>query len=128
MTIQDITTILEEAQLPVAYYQFNDDTPQQLPFICWVITGHNDVMADNINYAPVVRLVVELYTETKDFELEETVRGILINHGIAFTQDGSDIDSEQMHLETFTTELAITQPEPTPETPGEEEGNNNTGV
>lgn len=127
MTIQDITTILEQTQLPVAYYQFADDTPQQLPFICWLITSHNDVMADNKNYAPVVRLVVELYTESKDFALEETVRGVLTDNDIAFTQDGSDIDSEQMHLETFTTELAITQPEPTPETPGTDEGDNTEG-
>lgn len=127
MTIQDITTILEQTQLPVAYYQFQDDTPQELPFICWLITSHNDVMADNINYAPVVRLVVELYTESKDFALEETVRGVLTDNDIAFTQDGSDIDSEQMHLETFTTELAITQPEPTPETPGTDEGDNTEG-
>lgn len=107
MTISDLNRILEDIGLPFAYYQFNDDTPQQLPFICWVITGHNDVHADNINYVPIQRVVIELYTEAKDFALEEQVRGILTDHDIAFAQDGEEIDAEKMHLETFVTDLVI---------------------
>ena len=107
MTISDLNSILQEMGLPFAYYQFNDDTPQQLPFICWVITGHDDLFADDVNYVPIQRVVIELYTNAKDFALEEQVRGVLTQHGIAFAQDGEEIDSEKMHLETFVTEIII---------------------
>lgn len=112
MTIQELNGILDEIGLPYAYYQFDDDTPQQLPFICWMITAHNDFMADGINYTEIVHLVIELYTNKKDFVTEQTVRGVLTSHGIPFTQDGTEIDSEGMHLETFVTEFVMTEAAP----------------
>ena len=119
MTIQELNGILDEIGLPYAYYQFDDDTPQQLPFICWMITAHNDFMADGINYTEIVRLVIELYTNKKDFVAEQTVRCVLTSHGIPFTQDGAEIESEQMHLETFVTEFVLTEAAPETPTPAE---------
>ena len=123
MTVSEINTILESTGLPVAYYQFDNDTPQQLPFICWLITAHNDVMADNGNYTEVMRLVIELYTESKDFALEQQLRAVLAENDIAFLQEGTEIDAEQMHLETFTTELVINWAEP-PTDPEADDANN----
>ena len=109
MTTQEVFSMLSGVNVPVAYYQFPDDTAQAPPFICFFYTESNDVLADNINYQKVERLVVELYTDNKDFDLESQVESALNNNDLVYTRDETYLDSERMYEVIYTTEVVITE-------------------
>lgn len=108
MTYKQVATMVASCGLPYAYYQFPDGTEQAPPFICFLYDSNNDFIADGINYATVVNLHVELYTDNKDFTLESTVESVLNSSGLAFDKSEVYIDTEKMYQITYTTEVVIT--------------------
>ena len=108
MTHQEIATMIAGIGLPNAYYQFSEDTAVPPPFICFYFTGDNDVIADNSNYQKIDELTVELYTDEKDFNLEAQVEDALNAAGLVYSRDETYIDSEQMHMTTYYTDVVIT--------------------
>ena len=105
MTYQGINTMIGEIGLPYAYYQFDEGTGQQPPFICWMLDNNDDLYADNSNYQRICVLTIELYTDTKDFTLEKLVE----NHikDMTYTKSDTHLDSERMHLTIYTMEVVI---------------------
>lgn len=99
--------MLGEIGLPYAYYQFDEGTGQQPPFMCWYIEGINDLYADNINYQGIGQLTVELYTDAKDPALEMMVEQFLTSHGMSYTKEGTYLDTERMHETIYTMEVII---------------------
>lgn len=96
--------------LPYAYDHFNDADgahPQGPPFICFLYPNSDDFIADNINYARITRLVIELYTDNVDFDLEGAVEAALIAAELPFTRDQQYIESERMYMTTYNTEVLI---------------------
>ncbi len=93
--------------VPVAYYQFNDDTGRQPPFICFFYSNSDDMAADNSNYAKIEALSIELYTDAKDFELEAAIEDALRENNLTWVRQEEFIDSEQMHETIYTTEVLI---------------------
>lgn len=116
MTYAEVASMVAEIGLDYAYYEFPDDTQKQLPFVCFLFTGSDDAYADNINYVDKRTLVIELYTRNKDFETEETVRGVLLSHKLAFTQADDYLHDEQCYITTFTTQVIITPATPSQST------------
>lgn len=106
MTYPEIDAMIGEVGLPYAYYQF-PETGQQPPFICWMLDGIDDLYADNINYQRIVVLVVELYTDEKDFEKEAAVEAVLAAHGLSYGMAEQYIDSERMHETVYTMEVVV---------------------
>lgn len=106
MTYPEIDAMIGEVCLPYAYYQF-PETGQQPPFICWMLDGIDDLYADNINYQRIVVLVVELYTDEKDFEKEAAVEAVLAAHGLSYGMAEQYIDSERMHETVYTMEVVV---------------------
>ena len=98
--------------LDYAYDHFTDDTEHKLPFICFLFGISNDLAADNVNYQRIRTLDIELYTENKDFTLEETVESVLNSNGFVYSRDEDWIDSEQMYMVRFSTEVVITDEPP----------------
>lgn len=109
MTTQEVFSMLSGINIPVAYYQFPDDTVKAPPFICFFYTNSVDVLADNTNYQKVERLVVELYTDNKDFSLESQVETALNNKELVYTRDETYLDSERMYEVIYTTDVVITE-------------------
>lgn len=107
MTFPEINVMLDELNLPYAYYQFDEGTGQQPPFICWYVEGINDLYADNINYQGIGQLTIELYTDTKNPVLETIVERLLSERGISYGKDGTYIESERMHETIYTMEVII---------------------
>lgn len=93
--------------LPNAYYVFPKKTEQAPPFICFYFPGSDDLMADNTNYAQIRQLVIELYTENKDFALEATVESALTAHELPFSRTELYLDGEKMYMITYNTEVVI---------------------
>lgn len=96
-----------ETPVPFAYYQFTADTAKEPPFICYYFTQSDDFGADNINYAPIRRAVIELYTDKKDFSLEQAVEALLASNELVYTKSETYIDSEQMQLTSYEMEVII---------------------
>ena len=99
--------MIESIGLPFAYYQFDEGTGQQPPFICFFYPQDNDVLADNTNYVKVSRLVIELYTDNKDFALEAAVEAALAGAGLVYSRSEEKLDDERMFEVIYTTEVII---------------------
>lgn len=107
MTFQEISNMVEDIGLPFAYYQFPEGTGQQPPFICFYFPENDDFVADNINYAKIEALRVELYTDEKDFALEAEVEAALNEAGLVYSRTETPIESERMYLVSYDTEVLI---------------------
>lgn len=107
--------IEDGVNVPAAYRQFPEGDPQNPapspPFICYYFSDSYDFIADNTNYQRIRLLDVELYTDNKDFALEEAVEAALNAHGLVYSREETYIDSEQMYMVVFTTNVAITDEE-----------------
>lgn len=109
MTTQEIATMVASIGLPYAYYQFPDGTGTEPPFLCFMYTGDNDFKADGKNYQKIEHLVIELYTDNKDFALEATVEGVLDANGMVWTRGEEWLDSEKMCMVVYGMDVVITE-------------------
>lgn len=107
--LDSITT--DSKPVPYAYYQFSEDTAQPPPFICFYYSGDNDFLADNSNFKRIAVLVIELYTDEKDFALEKAVENALASNELVYSKAESYIDSEKMLMVTYETNVVITEGE-----------------
>lgn len=107
MTYKEIAQLIDGIGYPYAYYQFEKETAKEPPFICFYYTGRDDMLADDTNYAQITELVIELYTDNKDFAAEAAVESALEAAEIVYEKDETYIDSERMYMITYTTEVLI---------------------
>jgi hypothetical protein len=101
MTKSEIATLVESFGFPNAYYQFSEDTAQPPPFVCFYISGSYDFGADNLNYQAIRELIIELYTDEKDYAAEAVIETALQTAGIFYQTEETYIDSEQMYAVLF---------------------------
>ena len=109
MTYKQVAEMVSSIGVPYAYYQFPNNTGIAPPFVCFYFNSSNDFAADNTNYQRIRQLSLELYTDNKDFTLEQTVENILNQNGLVYARDEAFIDSEKMNMVTYTTEIIITE-------------------
>lgn len=104
---QKIADMIDEIGIPYAYYEFPDGTEQAPPFICFLFPESTDLYADDSNYVRKRRLVVELYTDDKDFALEATVEAKLAKYGLTFAKAENHIASERMWQISYEMEVIL---------------------
>lgn len=105
MTAIQLKELVAGLGLPYAYYQFSKNTAKPPPFVCYYLSGSDDFAADGVNYAKIRQLVIELYTKHKDFELEAQIESALSAAGIFFVVDETPIESQQMYMVVYTSEI-----------------------
>lgn len=105
MTYQEVYTMLQGIGLPVTYYQWPEDHAPDPPYLVFYYPGDNDFKADDSNYAKIRQLVVELYTDEKDFAQEAAVEAAL--DGMVYERDETYLDSERMFEVSYTMEVLI---------------------
>lgn len=110
MTTQEVAAMIQEIGLPNAYYRF-PETGQAPPFVCFFYANSNDFLADDTNYQKIEHLIVELYTDDKDFEKEATVERVLQDHGMVYTREETYIDAERMYEVVYEMDVVITKGE-----------------
>ena len=111
MTYRQVAEMVSSIGVPYAYYQFPNNTGIAPPFVCFYFNSSNDFAADNTNYQRIRQLSLELYTDNKDFTLEQTVENVLNQHGLVYSREETYLDSEKMYMVTFMTEIIITEGE-----------------
>ena len=109
MTYKQVAQIIAGIGLPYAYDHFDEGNAAEPPFICFFFEGSDDFTADNTNYQRIRPLTVELYTDNKDFSLENTVETALNAAGLVFSRNETYIDSERMYEVSYETEIIITE-------------------
>ena len=109
MTYPEVKTLLETTGLQVVYYQWPDGHAPDPPYIVFYFPGDNDFIGDNSNYQKIRELTVELYTDQKDFALEETVEEVMSS--LVYSRYETYIDSERMYQVVYETEVLITEEE-----------------
>ena len=115
MTYQEIYEMIESFGLPAAYNHFTQETVPPPPFIVFYYPNSADDMADNINFGRIRALTIELYTDNKDFTLEETIEAGLANYMIPYEKSEAYIDSEHMYQIVYEVEFVLKDPEPDPD-------------
>lgn len=109
MTYREIAQMIAGIGLPYAYDHFDEGNASPPPFICFYFDGSDDLAADNSNYQRIRPLTLELYTDNKDFSLEETVEAALNSAGLVFSRSETYIDSERMYEVVYTTNIIISE-------------------
>lgn len=97
MTWGEFGATIRTTGLRAAYHHFN--TPQKLPFIVFAQDGRDDLNADNTHYVKIIDGYVELYTDTKQPDLEESIETTLAEHQIPYSWENEIyIDSEKIYM------------------------------
>lgn len=109
MTYQEVADMVAGIGLPYAYYEFPDGTDLAPPFVCYLFPGSDDLAADDSNYQKVRPCRLELYTDTKDFQLEARVESALKAAGLFYTRDEGYLDGERMNMVTYDFTVFITE-------------------
>lgn len=105
MTHQEVMTMLAEMNLPYAYDHFVEGESPDPPFLVFLYPGSNHFAADGKVYFKVNRLNIELYTDKKDVELEETVEAVLDRHGIFYGKSEVWIEFENLYEVLYQMEV-----------------------
>lgn len=105
MTHQEVMTMLAEMNLSYAYDHFVEGESPDPPFLVFLYPGSNHFAADGKVYFKVNRLNIELYTDKKDVELEETVEAVLDRHGIFYGKSEVWIESENLYEVLYQMEV-----------------------
>ena len=105
MTHQEIIEMMNEVKLPYAYHHFVEGESPDPPFLVFLYPGSDNCAADGKGYFKVNRLNIELYTDLKDVELEETVEAVLDRHGIFYVKSEVWIESENLYEVLYQMEV-----------------------
>lgn len=109
MTTAEVNQMIESTGIPSAYRQFTKATAKEPPFICFYYPGDHDMIADNVNFATINELIVELYTDNKDFNAEAVVEAALKDAGLSWSRQETYIDAEKMYMVAYSTEVLINE-------------------
>lgn len=108
MTLGELTKILEATGYPVAYSHFIATSTKPVPappYICFLVDGSANLMADNKVYHKINDLNIELYTVKKDLTAEAKLEQVLDDHEIPYDSYGIFIESEKMYQKIYETRL-----------------------
>ena len=105
MTHQEVLKMLDEMKLPYAYHHFVEGESTDPPFLVFLYPNSDNFAADGMVYFKVNRLNIELYTDLKDVELEETVEAVLDKHGIFYEKSEVWIESENLYEVLYQMEV-----------------------
>ena len=82
MTCEDIVSMLDPMNLPLAYHHYAEGEAPELPYLIYVLPNTNNFHADGKVYAKINQLDIELYTAVKNPELEAQLENILDDNGL----------------------------------------------
>lgn len=105
MTHQEVLEMMNEVKLPYAYHHFVEGESPDPPFLVFLYPGSDNFAADGKVYFKVNRLNIELYTDLKDVELEETIEAVLDEHGIFYEKSEVWIETENLYEVLYQTEV-----------------------
>ncbi|OUB16755.1 hypothetical protein BK704_02275 [[Bacillus thuringiensis] serovar konkukian] len=108
MNLIELKKILDATGYPVAYSHFIATSGKPAPappYICFLVDGSANLMADNKVYHKIDDANIELYTTKKDLAAEAKLEKVLDDHEIPYDSYGTFIESEKMYQKIYETRL-----------------------
>lgn len=98
MTVEKIEDILDQINMPWAYYSFNASGKKASPppYIVYLSRRPEHICADNKVSLKISNFTLELYTDFKDLLSEASVEGILDLNNIVYEKDEAYIDDQNL--------------------------------
>ncbi|HFJ9378938.1 TPA: hypothetical protein ACGW65_003320 [Bacillus paranthracis] len=108
MTLSELKKILDATGYPVAYSHFaatiGNPVPKP-PFICYLVTGSPNMIADSKVHFKISDVNIELYTAKKDLVAEAKLEKVLDDNEIPYESSEIYIDSEKLFQKIYETRL-----------------------
>ena len=105
MTYDEIVEMTEEIGLPVAYDHFAEGKSPNPPFLIFLFPSSSNFSADGRVYAKVNVLHLELYTDSKQPDIEAKVEAVLDRYGIFYDKSEVWIAEERLYEVLYTMEV-----------------------
>ena len=105
MKYSDITAMLEEAELPLAYDHFAEGESPAPPFLVFLFPNSNNFSADGAVYKKINKLHIELYTDLKQPAVEAKIEAVLERHGLSYYKSEVWIPEEKLYEVLYSTEV-----------------------
>ena len=105
MTFIEVKQMIESIGLPYTYDSFPNNVAPAPPYIVFNYPNNDDFGADNTNYVSIDLLNIELYTSTKDFELERNLEAVLNANGFYYDKTETYIRQDNIYQITYVTEV-----------------------
>ncbi|MGG0261494.1 hypothetical protein ABEY48_14970 [Bacillus mycoides] len=108
MNVIELKKILDATGYPVAYSYFTATPGNPVPkppYICFLVDGSANLMADNKVYHEISDVNIELYTIKKDLVAESKLEKVLDDHEIPYESFEAFIESEKMYQKTYEVRL-----------------------
>lgn len=103
MTQIELYNHLKSIGLPVSYHHFTE-TPAP-PYLIYLYSYSNDLIADNHNYKEISYFQIELYTTKKDLSSEKLVEDKLKEIELPYSKIETWIDSEKLYQVIYEVQL-----------------------
>lgn len=103
----DLVKLLEETGIPFAYDHFAEGESPDPPFICYLLPQSDNFSADGKVYLKVSSVNIELYTDSKDLAVEQTLEAVLDTHGIFYDKTEVWIESEKLYEVLYSFEMEV---------------------
>lgn len=100
--MEELIQMLNEIGIPFAYDHFAEGEGPDPPFICYLSPGSDNFSADGKVYQKIDEIHLELYTDKKDFSVEDKVTAVLDSRGIFYDQTETWIPSEKLYEVMFS--------------------------
>ena len=97
MTHGEVMTMVAEMGLPYAYHHFAEGESPEPPFLVFLYPEADNFSADGTVYFKINRLHIELYTDLKNPDLEESIEAVLLRYGIFYGKTETWIESEKLY-------------------------------
>lgn len=107
MRYEEVAKFVASLGLDYAYYLFPENGAPDLPYIIYFFPNVATEDADDTGYSRIATLDIELYTDNKDFSLEEEIEEKLIDAGFSFNKQETYISSENMYEQIYEMEVVI---------------------
>lgn len=105
MTHEEVKQMVESMGLPYAYHHFAEGESPDPPFVVFLYPGSDNFAAEGKVYYKINKLNIELYTDLKDIELEETVEAVLDEHSIFYEKSEVWIETENLYEVLYQMEV-----------------------
>lgn len=108
MNLIELKKILDATGYPVAYSHFTalpgNPVPKP-PYICYLVDGSQNMIADNKVHHKINDITIELYTIKKDLVAETKLEQALDDNEIPYESSEVFIDSEKLFQKIYETRL-----------------------
>lgn len=99
MSEKELFSLLATLKIPVAYDHFEEYPKQKVvpPFIVYRNTDTFTQKADDITWYKHNNYIIDLVTDKKDAQLEESVEALLTENLLPFDKEENYIDDERIY-------------------------------